>query len=118
LAAVVFFSSDMTFSSRVLGAAQALGVGCKVAALPAQLSGAVAADCRLVLVDLGLAGLDMPAAVATIRGASPPAKIVAFGPHVDEALLASAKAAGCDEVLPRSQFQKQYVELLRGAAEA
>ncbi len=116
LPAVVFLSSDMTFSSRVLGAAATLGVGCKIAALPAQLSGAVAADCRLVLVDLGLAGLDLPAAVATIRGAAQQAKIVAFGPHVDEALLASAKAAGCDIVLPRSQFQKQYVELLREAA--
>ena len=116
MARVVFLSSDMTFSSRVLGAAATLGVACKVAAVPAQLAGAVAADCRLVLVDLGLAGLDLSAAVAAVRGAAPDAKIVAFGPHVDEALLASAKAAGCDVVLPRSQFQKQYAELLRGAA--
>lgn len=116
MAAVVFLSSDMTFSSRVLGAAATLGVGCKIAATPSQLSDAVAADCRLVLVDLGLAGLDLPSAVATIRGVSATAKIVAFGPHVDEALLASAQAAGCDVVLPRSQFQKQYVELVRSAA--
>jgi DNA-binding NarL/FixJ family response regulator len=116
MAAVVFLSSDMTFSSRVLGAAATLGIDCKIAALPAQLPGAVGGDCRLVLVDLGLGGLDLPAMVKAIRSASSAAKIVAFGPHVDEALLASAKAAGCDVVLPRSQFQKQYVELVRGAA--
>jgi DNA-binding NarL/FixJ family response regulator len=116
--AVVFLSSDMVFSSRVLGAAATLGVDCKVAAAPAQLASAVADDCRLVLVDLGLDGLDLLATAATIRGICPQAIIVAFGPHVDESLLNSAKAAGCDVVLPRSQFHKQYVDLLRAAQRA
>jgi DNA-binding NarL/FixJ family response regulator len=116
LSAVVFLSSDLHFTSRVLGAAVAVGVDCKLAPSPTQLAGAIAANCRLVFVDLGMAGVDLPAAVATVRRASPQAKIVAFGPHVDEALLASAQAAGCDLVLPRSQFHKQYVELIREAA--
>jgi DNA-binding NarL/FixJ family response regulator len=106
----------MLFSSRLLGAAGTLGASCKIASLPNQLGPSVASDCRLVCIDLGLGGLDLAAAVAAIRTAGPAAKIVAFGPHVDEALLASAKAAGCDLVLPRSQFHKQYAELLRQAA--
>jgi DNA-binding NarL/FixJ family response regulator len=107
----------MLFSSRLLGAAGTLGVECKIVALPNQLPASVAADSRLVCIDLGVGGLDLPAAVATIRSGAPATKIVAFGPHVDDALLASAKAAGCDLVLPRSQFHKQYAELVRQAAD-
>lgn len=118
MAAIVLLSSDMLFSSRVLGAAASLGTTCKVAASPAQLSTALADDCRLVLVDLGMQGLDLTAVVMAIRAASTRAQIIAFGPHVDEALLAGAKSAGCDVVLPRSQFHKQYVDLLRAAGQA
>lgn len=106
----------MMFSSRVLGAAGALGIECKLIGQPRQIDGVSVADCRLALIDLGLQPLDLPAAVAAIRAAAPAAKIVAFGPHVDEQLLAGAKSAGCDVVLPRSQFHNQYVELLRAAA--
>jgi hypothetical protein len=45
---------------------------------------------------------------------------VAFGSHVDKARLDQARAAGCDEVLPRSKFSGELPELLRrylGAAE-
>jgi hypothetical protein len=31
-------------------------------------------------------------------------RVVGFGPHVDDALLAAATTAGADLVLPRSQF--------------
>jgi DNA-binding NarL/FixJ family response regulator len=116
LSRVVFLTADLLFSSRVLGAARTLGVDCKIASSPTQLMAALDADCRLVLIDLGMDGLDLNAAVASVRGASSAARIVAFGPHVNEALLASAKSAGCDVVLPRSQFNNQYAELLRAAA--
>ena len=56
--AVLFLTSDLMFSSRVLGAAKALGVGCKLVADPAQLAERSTADCRLVLVDLALDGLE------------------------------------------------------------
>ena len=42
--------------------------------------------------------------------------MIAYGPHVDEAVLADAAEAGCDQVLTRGQFNKQYPELLQGAA--
>ena len=116
MARVVLLSSDMLFSSRLLGAAGTLGTDFKIASLANQLAASVTPDSRLVCIDLGMEALDLPAAVAVIRGTAPAAKIVAFGPHVDEALLASAQSAGCDVVLPRSQFHKQYVELLRNAA--
>lgn len=105
----------MLFSSRVLAAAVTVGASCKIVPQPAQLEKALTADCRLAFVDLGMPGLNLPDVVAAVRSTAPAAKIVAFGPHVDEALLNAAREAGCDVVLPRSQFNKQYVDLLRGA---
>jgi len=38
---------------------------------------------------------------------------VAYGSHVDKARLDAARAAGCDEVLPRSKFSAELPDLLR-----
>lgn len=54
----------------------------------------------VVIVDLAKWG----AAVAGVRAALPSARIVCFGPHVDDAGAAAASAAGADVVLPRSSF--------------
>ncbi len=54
----------------------------------------------VVVVDLGRYG----DAVAAVRAVAPDAHIVAFGPHVDDALLARAGEDGADVVLPRSRF--------------
>jgi DNA-binding NarL/FixJ family response regulator len=61
---------------------------------------AACAGATVVIVDLGRHGDD----VAALRIAAPDARIVAFGSHVDEARLESARAAGADLVLARSQF--------------
>jgi DNA-binding NarL/FixJ family response regulator len=108
----------MLFSSRVLGAAGKLAIGCKIVAAAAQLPAAVGPGLKLAMIDLGMPDLDLPAIVTAIRASAPGAKIVAFGPHVDVALLDRARQAGCDVVLPRSQFNQQYVEVLRAAAQA
>lgn len=42
--------------------------------------------------------------VAAIRAAAPAARVVGFGPHVDEDAATQALAAGADEVLARSRF--------------
>ena len=38
---------------------------------------------------------------------------MAYGSHVDKARLDQARAAGCDEVLPRSKFSTELPDLLR-----
>ncbi len=53
-----------------------------------------------VIVDLARHGTSIPA----VRVTAPAARIVAFGPHVDDELLATARADGADVVLARSQF--------------
>src|SRR4051812_12938709 len=113
---VLFLSSDLMFSSRIVGAAKTLGVSLTLVPDPDSLAQKITADCRLVLVDLALDRLNLPAAVKAIKAGSPAARVVAYGPHVDEAALADAREAGCDEVLTRGQFHKQYADLLRSVA--
>jgi DNA-binding NarL/FixJ family response regulator len=57
-------------------------------------------DADVVIVDLGR-GTEL---VTSIRASHPNARIVCYGPHVDDVSLAAARAAGADVVLPRSRF--------------
>jgi DNA-binding NarL/FixJ family response regulator len=116
MAKVVFLSSDLMFSSRVGGAAKQLDVEMVLVPNATSLPDKVAADCGLVLIDMTLDGLNLPAVVRAVKTASPQAKVVAFGAHVDHAALADAAEAGCDLVLTRNQFNQQYAELLKAAA--
>jgi DNA-binding NarL/FixJ family response regulator len=59
----------------------------------------------VVIIELGRNGH----VVDAVRQATPGAHIVAFGPHVDEATLAAARADGADRVLSRSQFFRDPV---------
>ena len=54
------------------------------------------------------------AVVPTLRAAG--VRVIAFGSHVDVARLKAARAAGCDEVLPRSAFFEGLEERLRQTA--
>jgi hypothetical protein len=59
-----------------------------------------AAGADVVLVDLARHG----ASVAAVRAVAPQARIVTFGPHVDDVLLETARADGADVVMARSRF--------------
>jgi len=62
-----------------------------------------AADCAgadVVIVDLARSGQQ----VAAVREAAPSARIIGFGPHVDDEGANVARADGADTVLPRSRF--------------
>jgi hypothetical protein len=54
----------------------------------------------VVLVDLARSG----DAISAVRQAAPEARLVAFGPHVDDAGADAARAAGADVVVARSRF--------------
>jgi DNA-binding NarL/FixJ family response regulator len=113
---VLYLTGDLLFSSRVSGAAANLGVPLQICGSVAKLLELVSnADPQLVLIDLTLAGVNLQAAVPAIRAKLPQAKIVAYGPHVHEESLAAAKAAGCDEVLSRGQFDREFGRLLSKA---
>ncbi len=54
----------------------------------------------VVIVDLGRGAPQ----VAEIRATMPTARIICYGPHVDDDAAAAARAAGADVVMPRSRF--------------
>ncbi len=62
--------------------------------------GSECAGATIVVIDLARHGDE----VAPARAAAPGARLVAFGPHVEDADLARARAEGADLVLPRSRF--------------
>ncbi len=71
--------------------------------------GAAGAD--VVVVDLARHAGSVP----ELRTVAPSARIVAFGPHVDDETLAAARAAGADEVMPRSRFFRDPAAAVAGS---
>jgi hypothetical protein len=90
-AAVVAYMTDLVDRSKVQAA---------VAEVTFARDPAAAAGAQVVIVDLARFG----DAVGPIRTEAPHARIVAFGPHVDDHLLRRASDDGADVVMPRSQF--------------
>lgn len=100
---------DLIFFSRVSGAARAAGLTVRMARSAADLlSASRAAPPGGVIVDVHNPGLDLPALLAGLKDACPTMpRVIAYGSHVEAAVLRAARAAGCDQVMPRSQFVKE-----------
>ncbi len=105
----LLFSSDLMLISAAQGAAARHGAELSIvpnasAALAACSDDAV----RLLVVDLRSPQLDVGALMAELRSISTThIPVLAFGPHVHEASLAAAAAAGCDEVVTRGEFERR-----------
>jgi two-component system sensor histidine kinase BarA len=110
----LYLTKDLMFSSRVSSAARTAGFDVKVVASAAALLDQVAAGhVDVVLVDLQMPGLNLRELAPQLRQLNPPpGAIVAYGPHVDDDMLAAATEAGCDEVFTRGQFDSQIDQIL------
>lgn len=99
---VAAYTPDLMDRSKIAAAVP----GCRFVARPEALVGL--ADTDVVLVDLSKKG------VLEILGdlVAGGARVVAYGSHVDTALLAAAEDAGCTEVLPRSRFFSRLPQIL------
>jgi DNA-binding NarL/FixJ family response regulator len=109
----VLLSDDLMLVAAAQGNADRHSVelvtaGSKRAALDAALD----VETRLVVIDLRLPDVNVAELVPGLRNANPQMSIVACGPHVHEQALASAAAAGCDEVITRGQFDRRLDALL------
>lgn len=114
---VLFISRDLMFGSQIDGAARRHGGTYRLTG-PEQVSGLPLGD-AVVILDLGVAGVEVAALVGELRGADiPPRAIVAYAPHVHEQKLAAAREAGCDEVLTRGQFHGGLDALLQRYADS
>jgi CheY-like chemotaxis protein len=111
----LLLSRDLFFTSKITGTARELGQQVMVAGNVALASAMIEQwHPKVVFVDLAAGDLvSVPALVAYQKLAGSDTPFVAFGSHVDTASLAAARSAGCDPVLPRSQFTVQLPELIR-----
>lgn len=110
--AVVALVLDLMFAARVRGVAPDAVIARSADALVE----AVGPNTRLVLVDLQAEGaVDALGALGGAQAGG--ARVVAWGPHVMEEALESAREAGA-EVMPRGAFVKQLPRLVAAAAES
>jgi hypothetical protein len=111
----LLLSRDLIFTTKINATAAELGYQIQVAG-DAKLAGSLIAERRprVVFIDLTAEDLCAPSALRVYRElAGPEAWFIAFGPHVDAAALAAAKAAGCQIAIPRSKFASELPELIR-----
>jgi hypothetical protein len=88
---IVAFVDDLMDRSRLSGAFPAV----RFARSVDDIGGA-----DVVIIDLARHG-DL---VRAVRGAHGTARIIAFGPHVDDEAIETAENEGADRALPRSRF--------------
>jgi hypothetical protein len=119
---------DIFFQSKMTETARHAGVDLKTFAdADAFLREAAANPDATLLLDLNARAkpLDALARLAALNASSPSAsngaaiqpasgrRVIAFLSHVQTDLAAQARAAGCDEVMPRSKFTQELPRILR-----
>ncbi|MBY0587240.1 hypothetical protein K2X85_08690 [bacterium] len=110
MSAVLVICSDLIFSTKIKGTAQALGIEARF--VPEGTSVAWTDDVPRLIIDLNTAGTSADDLRRLRQMFVPPIEMVAFGSHVDVARLKGAREAGCDLVLPRSTFVERLISLI------
>ncbi len=114
MADVLALVDDLFFQAKMMETARHVGVPLRVVSSGAALVEAAAAQApALVLVDLNARQGALEGLTQLCAGGQTP--VVAFLSHVQTDLAAQARAAGCQEVLPRSKFTADLAEILRRA---
>jgi CheY-like chemotaxis protein len=100
---------DLIFFSRIAGAARASGLSVRQAKAAGDLVALAKEHAPAgVIVDLQNPGLDLPALLTELKQACPAMpRVIAYGSHVQADVLRAARQAGCDRVMPRSQFAEE-----------
>lgn len=105
--------SDMIFATRITATAESVGASCAIVKSPGTLQKALESENpRTVLVDMNCDGISPEEAIRTVKSHCPSARVVAFFSHVQTELMEQARAAGADDVWPRSVFVQRLPELL------
>lgn len=105
----VMLCDDLIFFSRVAATARAAGLEVRQArSASALLDLARQKPPGGVIIDLHNERLDLPGLLADLKAVcSAMPQTVAFGSHVEVETLRAARQAGCDRVMPRSQFVEE-----------
>lgn len=106
---------DLLFSSKIRATAKQAGVELTFARSPAEIVATVrAARPALVIFDLNSGKTDPIATIAALKADPALAGVptIGFASHVHTDLIAAARQAGADQVLPRSAFAGNLAEIL------
>ena len=116
---IVAAVDDLMFAAKISTAARQLGVDVVFAKTPAAVhQEALARKPGLIIFDLNSLRVDPLTTIAALKGdpALAATRIVGFVSHVQTDLVASARAAGADEVLARSAFSAHLADILKQGA--
>lgn len=114
-ATVVVLTSDLAVASMVRGAAEQAGA---VSVMALDMDSLLrrldeVETTALIVVNLETRGLEIASLMERLAALEKrPRGVVAFGPHVHEAKLEAARAAGCDEVLSKGGFFARGADLI------
>jgi DNA-binding NarL/FixJ family response regulator len=112
---VLIAVDDLLFSSKIRATAKQAGVDLTFARSQAEiLEQARAIKPALVILDLNSAKTDPVETIAALKRDPELAAIraIGFASHVHTDLIRAARAAGADEVMPRSAFASQLAGIL------
>jgi DNA-binding NarL/FixJ family response regulator len=115
MAQVVALVDDLFFQAMMLETAKQLGVELQICTTPEALVAEAAKNGpRLAIVDLNARSKPLEA-IVRMQATAPGIPVVAFLSHVQVELAEAARAAGCREVMPRSQFTRNLATILERA---
>jgi DNA-binding NarL/FixJ family response regulator len=117
--AILAAVDDFLFRSKIRATAKHVNADVRFA----QTSDEMLAQARelkpsLIIFDLNSAKMDAVATIATLKAdaATSGLRAIGFASHVHTDLIAAARTAGADEVLPRSAFAGRLAEILQAGA--
>jgi DNA-binding NarL/FixJ family response regulator len=104
---------DMLFRARIVETARLANAVVRVVGTADALREEISREApSMVIVDLN-AGVTVTSTIREIRAAHPALRVIGYVSHVQTALASEGRAAGCDEVMPRSKFTQELASLLR-----
>jgi DNA-binding NarL/FixJ family response regulator len=121
MADAIVLIDDLFFQAKLFETAKQTGTTLETVATGEQLvKSAAAAPAALIIVDLNarqgaLEAIEKLGANSSASISGNPRRIIAFLSHVQTDLAERARAAGCQDVMPRSKFTQNLAAILRGA---
>jgi len=118
MADAIVLIEDLFFQAKLHETAKLTGITLQTTASgEALLKAAAENPSALVIVDLNArqGSVETVEQLCKSNGANNPRRVIAFLSHVQTELADRARAAGCQEVMPRSKFTQNLAEILRGA---
>jgi DNA-binding NtrC family response regulator len=109
---VIAFTGDLMFSSNIEATLGRAGYKVETVDDLEALDHSIARDAPAVIV----LDLHAGATVEEVVGRAGSAPVLAFGRHTEPELLRAARQAGCVNVVARSTFVEEMVDLVRAAS--